>query len=372
MAEAIEATEPERERIVFACVHSDVRHSTFDDSKDALLAYDRANDGYLGHDYGRMFVRAGTDGLVAARNLVAQQFLDSGADWLFWADSDMGFAPDTLVQLRGSADPTDRPIVGALCFASRQTAHDGLNGYRTRPLPTIYQWADVDGTPLFVSQPLYPVNAVIRVAGTGSACVLIHRSVVEKIGADWYARIRGHDGKMLGEDISFCVRAGAAGFPIHVNTGVKTSHVKPQWVSEADHWRSYVAPPATEEAAVELAGDDKPNLEFLTSLHASTGLALWHPDGGSDAPWVVFARSGHRFHAGWLDHAQHVAAELGAYVVALNDLSPGALAGRGSSVYMVSRAYLDERGSLEEAITGAIRGGTFAISMGSVVELTHD
>lgn len=364
-------TEAERERIAFACVHGDVRHSTFDDSKDLLLAYDRANDEYLSHDYGRMFVRAGTDGLVAARNLVVQRFLESEAQWLFWVDSDMGYAPDTLSQLRATAEPEARPIVGALCFASRQTSFDGLNGYRTRPLPTIYQWADVDGTPLFVSQPLYPVNGVLRVAGTGSACVLIHRTVFEKIERDWYTRIPGHDGKLLGEDISFCVRAGAAGFPIYVNTAVKTSHVKPQWVSEADHWRSYVAPPAADEASVVMVEGSEATLEFLHSLHASTGLALWYPDGNDDTPWIVYARSEHRFRAGWLDHAQLVAAEFHADVVALNDLSPEALAGQGSSVYMVSREFLGE-GSLSDAICRAIRRGTFAMAMGSVVELTHD
>ena len=32
----------------------------------------------------------------------------------------------------------------------------------------------------------------------------------------------------MGEDIAFCLRAGAAGFPIHVNTGVHIGHAKTQ------------------------------------------------------------------------------------------------------------------------------------------------
>jgi hypothetical protein len=39
---------------------------------------------------------------------------------------------------------------------------------------------------------------------------------------------------MTGEDLSFCARLGACGIPVHVDTGVTTSHLKQLWVSEAD------------------------------------------------------------------------------------------------------------------------------------------
>jgi hypothetical protein len=33
-------------------------------------------------------------------------------------------------------------------------------------------------------------------------------------------------GRVMGEDITFCMRAGHAGIPIHVNTAVQLGHIK--------------------------------------------------------------------------------------------------------------------------------------------------
>ena len=55
---------------------------------------------------GYMGVRYGTGGIVEARNTVARRFLSRDrADWLFWIDTDMGFAPDTIDRLIANADP---------------------------------------------------------------------------------------------------------------------------------------------------------------------------------------------------------------------------------------------------------------------------
>ena len=53
-----------------------------------------------------------------------------------------------------------------------------------------------------------------------------------------------------GEDVSFCVRAAAAGFPIHVHAGVRTTHHKAVWVSEPHYFEQLGVPLATEETAV--------------------------------------------------------------------------------------------------------------------------
>jgi hypothetical protein len=357
-------------KVALGYVHSDTRASCFDDSRDALIAHDRAHDGLLAHDHGRMSVRCGTDGLVAARNTVAAQVVASPVDWLLWIDSDMGFAADALYQLLAVADPTERPIVGGLCFTSRQYAHDGMFGYRTRPQPTIYDWRQGDdGQPRFLSMPMYPVDHVLQVAGTGSAFILIHRSVFERIaeemGPTWYDRTPGTDGKPLGEDISFCVRAAALQFPIHVHTGVRTTHFKQQWVGEADHWRAYVPPQATEEVAV-LVRDPGPG--FVASLRASTGLARIRPHLDEVVePWLYVGSTDVRFHAGWLDHALHVAESFDAKVIGLNslDVEPAGL--------LVNRQYLDEECGGQIADPGemvsAARGrGVYQAALGSVVE----
>lgn len=190
---------------------------------------------------GFLAMRCGTGGIVAARNEVAERFLAGDAEWLFWLDTDMGFAPDTLDRLIAAADPVDRPIVGGLCFAQQEYTGDGLGGYRTRACPTLYQWVQVgDGQEGFTAWHDYPRDQLVPVAGTGSACILIHRGVLEKVadqyGPNWYSRmVNPSTQQLISEDLSFCAKAAAVGFPVHVDTGVKTSHLKPIWLAEGDY-----------------------------------------------------------------------------------------------------------------------------------------
>lgn len=190
-------------------------------------------------------MRCGTNGLIAARNEVASTFLKiDGAEWLWWVDTDMGFAPDALDRLLEIADPVERPIVGGLCFAQMERGFDGMGGYRTEIVPALYQWHEIsDGRAGFLSWANYPRDTLVEVAGTGSAFVLIHRSVFERIAADdrfedghWYDRMRNPlTDQLLGEDLSFCARARMVDITINVHTGIRTTHRKPHWIGEDDY-----------------------------------------------------------------------------------------------------------------------------------------
>lgn len=216
---------------------NDVGHN-FHQSFCQLLAYDFANGQRLGP---WLAMRCGAGGLVEARNQITQDFLklDESVEWMWWQDVDMGFAPWHLDRLLKVADPVERPIVGALCFAWKETTLDGIGGFYCVPRPTIYDWVEhEDGHKRFTGKVEWPRDEVIQVAGTGTGSLLVHRSVMEAIAetaeteGDWFDRLRGSDGKRLGEDISFCVRATSKGFPIHVDTGLKTNHLKNVWVDE--------------------------------------------------------------------------------------------------------------------------------------------
>lgn len=420
-------------KVALAYVHDDDgRVTSFEESLLGLVSYDATHGRHLAHDHGRMPIRYGTDGLPAARNTVAAAVVTSDVDWLLWVDTDMGFAPDTLDRLLAAADPATRPIVGALCFAQRQVAHDGLGGYRTQPMPTLFDWrSGDDGEPRFASVPMYPVNALMSVGATGSACILIHRSALERIaeamGPTWYDRTPGTDGKLLGEDISFCVRAAVCEIPVFVHTGVRTTHFKTRWLGEVDHWRAYNPPPATDEVAVVVPVLRRPDnaAPFMRSLRASTGLATayavaddddpetaeaWAAAGAQvivgDArtfarkvnlgyaktrePWLFLTGDDVKFHPGWLDHAQHVADVLGASVVGTQDLgNPRVLAGDHATHLLVRRSYVDEVGASwggpgvvahegyrhnfvdNEMVDAAKARGVWQMAMGSVVEHLH-
>lgn len=422
--------------VCLAYVHDIEVSRSFNDSLTNLLLFDAANEGRIMRG-GYAAVRCARSGaLPEARNEAVDGFLSGPAEWMFFIDTDMGFAPDAVERLLASADPVDRPIVGGLCFAQKETGPDGMGGYRTAPRPTILDWVETPDGPKFMGRATYPVNAVIRCAGTGAACLLIHRSVLERIrdtyGPTWFNRAAGTDGKLLGEDVSFCLRAGALDIPVHVNTTVKTSHLKHVWVQEGDFWRYLVPPPATEPVAVLVPVMRRPqNAEpFMTSLRASTGLATvyvvadaedletrnaWKAAGAdvilnlvgdgepgsfarkvnlgyreSQAPWLFIVGDDVAFRPGWYDHATYIAATQGATVVGTNDLgTPRVTSGEHATHLLIRRSYVDEVGASwdgpgvvchegyrhwyvdDEVVTAAKQRGVWAMALGSVVEHLH-
>ncbi len=194
----------------------------------------------FGHDQrvgSYLAMRTSSAGIVEGRNSVVRQFLDGPGDWLWWVDADMGFAPDALYGLLAVADPSAAPVVGGLCFAWKETVVDGLQGFRCEARPTIFDYVDVGTGRKFTGRTSYDADTVTRCDATGSAMILIHRTALQavrdKFGDVWYERIPTPDGQ-IGEDISFCARLGALGIPIHVNTAVRTNHLKHVWVSDVD------------------------------------------------------------------------------------------------------------------------------------------
>jgi GT2 family glycosyltransferase len=161
-----------------------------------------------------------------ARNMVVTGFLeDHDAPWLFMCDTDMSLPWDTIDRLVAAADPQDRPVVGGLCFTE--------NPGGDKPLPTMYELVeDGDGRLVFARHESWPDDGLVRVTATGAACLLVHRDALETVGkssgcpaAPWF-RESVVGGSLIGEDLTFCLRLGAAGIPVFVATGVKAGHMK--------------------------------------------------------------------------------------------------------------------------------------------------
>lgn len=418
--------EPSPGSVFFGFLHRDTMSASFVHSKDQLERYDLTHNQVL-HSWGGL--RGGIDALQEARNSVVQQFLDTPeCDWLFFVDDDMGFRPDTLDRLLDAADPEERPVVGALCFAYREYMTDGYGGYRRYPLPTIFEYQQhPDGNARFTGLRHYPANQLIPVHATGAACILIHRSVLERIrdewGPVWFDRILGPDGRQ-GEDVSFCTRVAALDVPMFVHTGIRTTHHKELWLSETDFWASFVAPPATERVTVlvpTIAERTHTLRTLAESLVASTGLAdlvfivddedhaavakefgrtiikpgtfaqkLNYAYPQVETPWLFVTGDDVRFHPQWLDHCQHVARLYGAKVVGTNDLAnPRVTDGDHATHMLISTDYVAEVGASwdgpgtiahegyghwfvdDEIVTVAKQRGVFQSAMGAVVEHLH-
>ncbi|MCW2920021.1 MAG: hypothetical protein JWN52_8089 [Actinomycetia bacterium] len=178
----------------------------------------------------------GSGGIPANRNKACARFLDdTDSEWLFFIDSDMGFSSDTVDRLIKAADPELRPIMGGLAFALKRKPRGDLYAERTSVQPTLFEFVETDDEVGFVPILDYPRDQVMQVAGTGAACLLIHRGALELIrdrhGDNWFEPMThptGDRGKPRGfsEDLSFCVRAAGCDLPIHVDTSVKTCHDK--------------------------------------------------------------------------------------------------------------------------------------------------
>ena len=178
--------------------------------------------------------------LADARNDVTRQFLDKpGSAWLWWVDADMGFPPDVVDRLLDSADARTRPVLGALCFGQKPNTDTERWAPRFDPFPTIYDWYEDDTRAGFVVREDYPKGQVVKVAATGAACILIHRSVLEAIagkwGDVWFSQVTHPIAKTISEDLSFCLRVATVDRDVFVDTAIPTAHEKNVFLTE----RSY-------------------------------------------------------------------------------------------------------------------------------------
>jgi len=184
------------------------------------------------------FVRVKGSGLLSKqRNRVVKQFLDgTKSDWLLLIDSDEQLSLEAFDKLLETAHDKERPVVAGLVFAGF-----GIEGAPyPKPVPAIFQDAPEGFLPLYK----YDKDSVFEIDAAGTGCLLIHRSVLEKMretadknqGTDWCWFWDGPvDGNWIGEDLLFCRRIKELGFPIYVITGAILPHQKSYWLDERHH-----------------------------------------------------------------------------------------------------------------------------------------
>lgn len=174
--------------------------------------------------------------VAEGRSQVVDGFLRGTADWLLMIDSDMGWEYEAFQLLCKTADKDTVPILGGLCFGG---------GRSMGCFPTIYALTNDEGKPGVERQATYPKNALVKVGGTGAAFLLVHRSVYVAMLARFGTTPAGDPhpypwfeetvirGRPFGEDMTFCFRATALEIPVHVHTGVHTTHLKHHRLDEA-------------------------------------------------------------------------------------------------------------------------------------------
>ena len=184
----------------------------------------------------------GTGLLSKSRNILVKHFLDETEDdWMFMVDSDEYITLDAFAKLVNTADKDEFPFVSGLYFAAYW-----IKPTEMEPVPLIFKMHENSEILPFFD---YPENKVVEIFAAGTGCLLIHRSVLERLrelgaetnGRDW---AWFHDGpignnKWLSEDLMFCDHVQRAGFKIVVHTGAIIPHHKQMWLMES-HYKDWL------------------------------------------------------------------------------------------------------------------------------------
>lgn len=277
-----------RDRVYIATISPGKVGAHFARSLVDLVDFDREHA--LGLWRGNLWQESGAN-ISKGRNELVARFLGlDDADWLLMLDSDMVFPRDTILRLLAAATITGARMVGGLCVLV------GPHG----PVPTLYQHRTDDA--ITGVQWDFPDDAQLQVAATGTACLMVHRSVLEdyrvrqhadqqwlwdlhaagdstldqlvardlvrepSVEYGWFQeRVRlkrretvdgvSVDEHWMGEDIDFCLRMGSLGHSIFVDCTLEIGHAKHGRIwYPADIRSGTGAPPAPIVAVIPTVG----------------------------------------------------------------------------------------------------------------------
>ena len=185
---------------------------------EAKIAVGVPNTGYVHHtfmlDFRTMWLPHGTWVVESprcvprlAREKIAEDILNWGADYLLFLDSDMGNIPaDLLLKLIKH----DKDIVCATFFKRKSPFSPCVYRYdafikKFRPLEEFHK-------------------GLVEIDGCGMAATLIKTEIFKKLSQPWFGEVVLGNSR-FGEDLSFCYRAREAGFRIFCDTDTLIKHI---------------------------------------------------------------------------------------------------------------------------------------------------
>ena len=148
-----------------------------------------------------------------ARNNLARQALKTDADWVLWLDSDMVFAPNTLIRMLKVCNDNDIDFLTAVCF-------------RRKPpyTPCLFDRLEKVEKGASYTALLSVPDGLFQVGGCGFAGVLMRSDVLLSVQSRFEGRMFDPmDG--FGEDVSFCWRARQCGYDIWCDSSIEFGHV---------------------------------------------------------------------------------------------------------------------------------------------------
>lgn len=161
-----------------------------------------------------------------ARNTLAETFLKSSTEWIFWMDSDMTFPPDTLVKLFDVAEKKNTKMVTGVYY-QRKGMH----------YPVLFSRGDTceSGEITGIGSPKAKNNKYVasfciphpdkkepfEVHAAGFGCTLIHREVFETADRPWFKMVPN----TCSEDFYFFVNAQDFGYKLWAVPDILLGHI---------------------------------------------------------------------------------------------------------------------------------------------------
>lgn len=146
-----------------------------------------------------------------ARNELAKEAVETGADRVLWLDSDMAFDSDMMEKLAADLDAGWDMVCG-IFFKRRMPV-----------TPVIYK--SIEATSGRVEAYLdYPEDSVFSIAGCGFGAVMMNTELLTRADEEFKT---GPFTPLLrlSEDLSFCARASNIGAKLACDSRVKVGHV---------------------------------------------------------------------------------------------------------------------------------------------------
>jgi len=182
---------------------------------------------------GRWEIIECTRAMVAdARNLMVQKAMELGCTHILFADDDHIYVPDVALRLLEH----DIDIVGTLAYQ------------RKKPYtPCVYNAVidpangDIGLTPIEIEN-----TGLREVTAIGFSFVLIKVAVFQKMPFPWFVygdkSVGIHD-KLggLGEDLSFCIKAGRAGYKVFCESDIVVPHIGDPIIVDGKTYEEYKA-----------------------------------------------------------------------------------------------------------------------------------
>jgi hypothetical protein len=158
-----------------------------------------------------------------ARTQAAATLLQQDKQWLFFLDSDVLVPAETVMRFINYRVP----IISAL-YPQRYPTFNGVDlVYK----PCIFnEGRDAQGNAVTADVGEFQFGQILEVAYAPSGCMLIHRSVYERLLQngirDFYEWTMKPMSNPHGrsEDFDFCAKARSVGYKILVDTGVQATH----------------------------------------------------------------------------------------------------------------------------------------------------